>query len=366
MKNVIKVIFLLVISVKGYSQSFDLAPFVLAGDDTSKLLGSYTSPMSKSLMYGLNGGWYTTAKVHKKLGFDLTFGVNIANAPNSDKTFIFNNDDYKFLSADIDGSKFETILGSDKTNVLNVKLEFDQEFADELGIPQNVFDELKKNGGIPTVTTEIDMPGGVAGDLPVAGIPVPMAQIGIGVVYNTDIIIRYMPTIGDEYSVGLWGIGIKHDILQHFGFVDKVPFLNVSVLAAMTNLTFEADLEDSDEAAGSDQKFEMTTKAYTVQLLASINIPVISVYVGVGYAGGTTDFALKGTYETAYYLDNPLTNVEEKYSTTATDPVSFSSDISGMRATVGARLALGPIKFFGDYTMQEYNTVTVGMSISIR
>ena len=114
MKNVIKVIFLLVISIKGYSQSFDFTPFVLAKDDASKLLENYTAPMAKSLMYGLNGGWYTTGKTHKKLGFDLTLSINMANTPDSDKTFTFNNDDYQYLTSN--STTFQTVLGNSDSN----------------------------------------------------------------------------------------------------------------------------------------------------------------------------------------------------------------------------------------------------------
>ena len=53
-------------------------------------------------------------------------------------------------------------------------------------------------------------------------------------------------------------------------------------------------------------------------------------------------------------------------SETLIDPVSVDFDASGVRATIGTRLNLGFFKIFGDYTIQEYNTITAGIAFSFR
>ena len=57
------------------SNAQDLESVLLASDDASLLLQNYLSPSMKGLMNSMNGGWYSTAKTHKKLGFDVTFGL---------------------------------------------------------------------------------------------------------------------------------------------------------------------------------------------------------------------------------------------------------------------------------------------------
>ena len=54
------------------SQAQELETILLAADDASKLTENYLNPAMKGLMYSMNGGWYTTAKTHKKFGFDIT------------------------------------------------------------------------------------------------------------------------------------------------------------------------------------------------------------------------------------------------------------------------------------------------------
>ena len=39
-----------------------------AQEDANKLTEAYMNPGMKGLIYGMNSGWYHTAKVHKKLG----------------------------------------------------------------------------------------------------------------------------------------------------------------------------------------------------------------------------------------------------------------------------------------------------------
>jgi hypothetical protein len=49
---------------------------LLATDDAEKLLGAYIDPAMTGLIYGMNNGWYHTAKVHKLFGFDISIGLN--------------------------------------------------------------------------------------------------------------------------------------------------------------------------------------------------------------------------------------------------------------------------------------------------
>ena len=49
-------------------------------------------------MSSMNGGWYSTAKSHKKLGFDITFGLNAAFHARQRQMFEFIADQYNFIS----------------------------------------------------------------------------------------------------------------------------------------------------------------------------------------------------------------------------------------------------------------------------
>ena len=65
-----------------YSQ--ELETILLAKDDAQKLTKAYLNPSFKGLIFAMNNGWYHTAKVHKKFGFDISIGANFANIPSKE------------------------------------------------------------------------------------------------------------------------------------------------------------------------------------------------------------------------------------------------------------------------------------------
>ena len=56
------------------------------------------------------------------------------------------------------------------------------------------------------------------------GVPAPMLQLGIGIPFKTELVLRYSPEYHRKgIDMTLKGIGVKHDLLQYFGPVDKIP-----------------------------------------------------------------------------------------------------------------------------------------------
>ena len=86
-----KLILLLLLGlVTTISKAQELESILLASkDDASKLTSAYINPAMKGLIYGMNSGWYHTAKVHKKLGFDISIGANLSIAPTEDELMVF-------------------------------------------------------------------------------------------------------------------------------------------------------------------------------------------------------------------------------------------------------------------------------------
>ncbi|MDR4987578.1 MAG: hypothetical protein RG741_01910, partial [Bacteroidales bacterium] len=71
--------------VKGQNE---LVNFLKGGvGDGEKLIQAYLEPLGNGMGANLNGGWYNTAKVHRTLGFDLTFTITAAMVPETAKSF---------------------------------------------------------------------------------------------------------------------------------------------------------------------------------------------------------------------------------------------------------------------------------------
>lgn len=339
MKKITLFFLLTLLSLKTTSQN--LESLLLAGDDANKLMENYISPVMDGMIFSLNNGWYHSAKTHNKLGFDITLNVNAAVTPNNVKTFIFNNSDYTNLSlrSGSQSTTMNTVLGSDNNQYIDIRIPDADDFK----------------------VTEFRLPDGIDEDLPLSAVPSPMLQLGLGLPFNTDIIVRYLPEINtDDINGNLFGAGLKHDLMQYFGPLEKLP-LNVAVFTGFTKMSTTYNLEDNG-MDGSNQEAVFELNTFTVQAIASLDFPLISIYGAVGYDKGSSNLAINGSYELEYTNDTGI----QLPPVIITDPVDLDFEAASARATMGARLNLGFFKLFGDYTIKEYNTVSAGIAFSFR
>lgn len=327
----------------------ELETILLAADDASQLMKGYLKPASKGLMYSMNGGWYTTAKTHEVLGFDITISANGSFVPSADEMFAFVPSDYQFLSLPNNESSLPTVMS-------------DNDVMTQVDVSIPVGDGTFK-------VASFDMPGGITEDLPANLVPSPMVQAGIGLPLHTDLKIRFTPTItySDDFEANLIGIGLQHNLMQYLGPLDNLP-LSLSVLGAFTKIdatySIGDDAIDGVTVTNGSAGFELNT--WTAQLLGSLDFKVITIYGGLGYNSGKTSLNMNGTYNLSYDIDDGNGNVIGSVDESITNPIDLDFEASGMRGTLGLRLNLSWFKIFADYTLQEYNTATAGIAFSFR
>ena len=299
--------------------------------DANTLMGAYIAPAMEGLVYSMSGGWYHTAKTHKQWGFDITIGFNGAIVPSEKEMFAFADLDFENTITASPGTT-PTVAGN--------------------GSPAEVT-VITQDGDEVSFT----MPEGVKDDLPLNAVPAPAIQASLGVFKGTDLMVRFVPEVGsDDVKGKLFGAGFKHDIMQYFGPLDKLP-LNISVLGAFTNMNVDYDIQANSDLEGSNQAAEFKLNSYTVQGVASLDFPFVTVYGGLGYTGGKSEINVLGTYEFEYDNGQPGEVV---------DPIALSYNPSSVRASLGARLNLAFFKIFADYTVQEYSNLTAGIAFSFR
>ncbi|MDN5203370.1 hypothetical protein QQ008_18430 [Fulvivirgaceae bacterium BMA10] len=337
-KGTCLILFAMIISVNSYAQD-EIDQILEAGtDDASKYVESYIEPFFKGFGFGMTNGWYNTAKPHKLLGFDLTITGNVAFVPDKDLVFTFRNSDYNTIRLDNGSTSTElpTIFGTETITLL--------EILDENGNP------------IPPSGVSIEALDGLdlKDEIGTNAVPVPMAQLGIGIPKGTDLKLRYTPSLDfDDVKVKLLGIGIMHDVKQWIPGIKLLPF-DLSVLIAFTDLETSYDFTDSEFNTGSnDQVGVFDVNAWTYQILASKKIAVLTIYGGLGYNAVKSDFRLNGTFDIGGRK-------------TLTDPLNLNFKSSGVRATAGFRVKLAIVTLHADYTLQEYKTLTVGFGFNVR
>jgi hypothetical protein len=317
MKKILALVILISITLNTYSQQ--IVP-TNAATDAKALIEAYISPLGNSLAAGLNNGWYNTAKPHKLGGFDITFTAN----------FVLINDEVKTFNIDdvVEGNYFSgestpTILGSSDANA-----------------------DVDIDG-----TTIYNMPNGL--DIPT--IPVPVLQVGIGLIKGTEIDIRYVPEtkFGKAGQVSILGFGIKHDLLQWLPIVDKIP-VDLAIQAGYTKVDTDIDLIDANDFVDPGTA-NLDLSATTVNLILSKKLLMFTPYVGVGYNSNTTVFNV----ENKFHIGNqwiPVADLKE---------YEFSSN-NNFRTNIGFRFNIAVIALQANYTFSEYPTATLGIGISVR
>lgn len=334
----------------------DIVLFLNAGGkDASKLIEAYLQPTVKSLSYGMTGGWYNTAATHKTLGIDFGVSVNLATIPTSEDFF-----DPNKLGLSV--TTYEGARDNESGDPFDPTRKAPTFFGSKDETQYTATYDPDGSGPLTQQTVSFNGPEGlgVKDKLGVSGVPVPIVQLGVGIIKNTDLKLRFIPTVeAGSSKLSMFGIGVQHDIKQHIRGIKLLPF-DLSVLIAYNSLKGETDLRNDDTGDtrpdSQDGKGEYKFNSLVYQLLISKRLAVITFYGGVGYSTINTNVDINGTFD----IDaNPNTF-------SITDPVSMKIKNKSMRFTAGMRLKLGPIYFVGDYTLQKYKMINVGFGFSIR
>jgi hypothetical protein len=345
-------IILCLFSSASFSQFKDIDFLRTAPVDGVKYLEAYITPWANAFGAGLNGGWYNTAKPHKFGGFDITINISAGIVPTSAQTF----DASKIgLSASVTGAGVSsTVAGPDKAGPLM---------------------SYKSNG---VTLASFNAPKGANWRY----IPVPTAQVGIGLPLGTELKVRFIPKIKiKDGDVSLWGVGLLHSLTQYLPGDKALPF-DVSLFAGYTKLMADVPLAlDPDQSvvqayttvnpatAFNSQNMKVNVEALNVSAIASLNLPVITFYGGIGYTKTRTGMELSGNFPLPVFVATPVPHAEYNDSgiKKGSDfPKMDIKNFSGMRANIGFRIKLAIVTIHADYTRAQYNVLTTGLGFSFR
>ncbi len=198
----------------------DIVEFLKGGKaDASRLAKVYMEPYALALGDGLNNGWYNSAETHKLFGFDLTVTLSAIQIPKESKTFDISTLGLTNMSVISGGNISPTIAGKD---VAGPRMQ-----------------AKDKNGN---AVASFNMPNGLGLDI----VPVPMAQVGFGLLPHTDFIGRYVPDLkydnsGDELKIGFWGMGVKHNFMEWIPVLKHLPF-DASLFGSYSEVNAQSEL----------------------------------------------------------------------------------------------------------------------------
>jgi len=322
-------------SVVSFAQS-NVNELLAAGiDDAERFTNDYLSPVSEASIYSISGSWYNSADAKPLGGFEISIIGNMTTFKNKEdkKAFVLNTAEYDNLQF-VDGSTSKSVSTA---------------LGDLEGIRVFVEDE---NG---LLREEFDLPPGLASE-DINFIPSGYLQASVGIIKGTELKAKFLPRINTEdVSIGLYGFGIQHDFTKHLP-ADRLWPVAISAVIGYTHLSGTYDFTNTNLVDGSDQRIDSKINSWIFQAAVSTRLPVINFYGGLGYLTGKSETDILGTY---IVTGGPFQQVYN-------DPFSINKDASGVVANVGAKLKLGFFRLHADYSLGEFNNLSVGLNFGFR
>tara|TARA_B100000963_G_scaffold67219_1_gene55356 strand:+ start:785 stop:1747 length:963 start_codon:yes stop_codon:yes gene_type:complete len=292
--------------------------------DAKNFLGAYFSPLAKSIGSGLNKGWYNTAKPHKLAGFDVTLSLNLITISDEVASFDVNSIE-NFSSASL---STPSILGAGEGATINY---YDGNESGQFKMPDQ--------------NTKIKV------------MPIPNLNLGLGLIKGTEINVRYFPAY--KYDIGflgkgsieLFGVGLKHDILQWLPIEKILPFhLSLQGGLSQFNTSFEVESQSVRQAVDLD------ILASTVNLIFSKKFAMITGYGSIGKNFMSSTFKT----ETDFSLGS-VSALNFKFPLAINMP-----NTSEIQASLGVRLQFAIFTIYANQTFSSYPSTSLGVGISFR
>ena len=356
MKKVILLSLLVMAFQLGFSQS-NVVEYIKAGtEDANKLFKAYLNPFAQALGDGLNKGWYYTAETHKRLGFDLSMSMTVVKIPKSAQIY--------------DVSKLN-LSGTTSIDPANGTIAPTAAGSDTLMPILNIMDPEDPN----KVISSFETPPGMDMTL----IPVPMAQLGIGILPHTDVLVRYVPKLAfnqqaenqGKVQVGMFGLGLKHNFKEWVPVLKNLPF-DAALLATYSNVDANSPINfgmnNYGYANGSNgyvqddnQRLNLKTNTVKLGLVVSKKVAFLTFFGGVGNSRSHTEIDMLGRYPIVVSVQNnePVV-VDEK------DPIQLSFNSSRVSMDAGIRFKLAFLNLYASVNKAEYSSFNIGASVAVR
>ncbi|WP_299189686.1 DUF6588 family protein [uncultured Aquimarina sp.] len=330
MKKTILLFTMLLFKVS-YSQTNVDQLLELGIENAQRFSTDYFAPAGELLVNSMSNGWYKTAEVKKLWRFEVGFIGNLSFVREEKQSFILNTAEYEGLEFS-EGPSAQLVANAFGGNRGDISVVLDQ---GQLG------------------QVEITLPDGIGGkEVNIA--PTGFLQGSMGISRSTEIKARFLPKIAvrENTEVFLYGLAIQHELTDWIFSWKRLPF-RFSGLIGYTNVRGFYDFTADSQIDGADQEIRLKSNSWLVSGIISTKLPKFNFYGGFGYYAGNSKADILGTYE---IQRGPLA------SQTVKDPISVNNKASGLKATIGANVKLGFFRANLDYTLQNYQNLSIGLN----
>ena len=333
-----------ILSMTSFAQNGITRLLALGKEDASTFADSYLSPGNDAVALGISNGWFNSAKAKQLGGFEISIIGSASLVSDDQREFLLDEADYEFLEFQ-DGSINSRMVG----NALG-------ENNPDIGV-KAVFERNGISEEVP-----FDLPQGLA-DSNVNFVPGAMVQGSVGLIGGFEIKGRFLPEVTtDDVEASMYGVGLKHEFTDWLPFDELFP-LHISGFIGYTKFDGSLKVENNSIVNSlSGQRIDTELDSWNYAALVSTKLKVIDFYGSIGYINASSSSDLIGRYEIS---EGQLAGTNANPTVIVEDPISISSDTSSLQATLGFKLKLSFFRINGQYSFQEYDTVSLGLNFGI-
>ncbi len=355
----------------------DVAAVMSAGiDDANKVLNAYFEPFAESFGMGLAQNWFNTASPLKLLRFNVQLGASFIPIPDEKKMF------------EIAPLGLANLRPVDPTVTMAPTLHGDGD-----GPVWAIYGRNPANNQ----EVKIQEIAGLTSGAGLAANAAPFVQFNLGLIKKTEVSIRFVPTLdfstlGSDIggSAGLWGVGVKHDLMQWIPFMGKLPFslsgyFNYTALNVELNTSVPAPTAANyagntgpgavtgfrlDNPGNYDnQKLALNANAMGFGVILSKKLLMFTPYVSAGFLRSSFSLKTAGDYAIQTGLEENTatadpTDLREIY-TNYNDPINIEfNSANTMRVGAGLRVKLLIFGLHGEiFNAGGYTGYNLGLSL---
>ena len=305
-------------------------------EDANTFANSYLSPGSDAVALGLSNGWFNSAKAKQLGGFEISVIGSASLVGDDQQQFMLDEADYEVL-------QFQN--GPSQQLVGNALGQNDPDIAVEAVFESSGFTEK-----VP-----FNLPQGLA-DSNINFVPGGMIQGSVGLISGFEIKGRFLPEVStDDVDISLYGVGLKNELTRWLPFSKLFP-LHISGFIGYTKFDGSFSVENNSIVESiTEQKIESEMESWNYAALVSTKLPIINFYGSIGYVDASSSADLIGTYQVS---QGPITGQIQ-------NPIAVDSNTNSLQTTLGFKLSLAFFKINGQYSFQEYDTVSIGLNFGI-
>lgn len=276
------------------------------------LLAGYTEPLVDAFGTGVATGLFHTARSHQLLGFDIGVRTMFIQIP----------DLARYFSGQV---LVCSLAGND--------LVYDSLVLDSIS---TIFGPSEETV-IPTTGNQVGIPPEIPRGFNVSLVPLIMPQLNVGLIYGTELAIRYIPFSYKGSRLNFLGIGIKQHLNRLPGVATLPIPIDIAVGGAIQNLGLADSLNETI----------MSSRTWSLQAIASKNLTVLEPLIGAGLENTTVTF----NYEFEYDIPDTINNVpEDRIRALRTVNIELDGK-TDTRVFVGFNLKLAVFYLHYDYTL---------------